>query len=331
MWAYICPELLKAIDTEPENDVLLELLFSLAKCIESLGAGCLNAPQMTELLRILDKLLNEHFERAVARLEKRKDEDYDEVVEEQLVDEDNEDIYTLNKIADILHALFITHKEAFFPYFDQICGHFVKLLAPDRSWADHQWALCVFDDVIEYGGPNCAKYQEYFLRPMLQYVTDKSAEVRQAAAYGCGVLGQFGGEIFAQACAEALPRLVEVISASDAKTPENLNPTENAISAVTKILKYNNKAINVDEMLPHWLLWLPVIEDEDEAPHVYGYLCDLIEANHPIVLGLDNANLPRLIGFFAEALYRDVVPSESPVMHRILNLVRQIQVSYHSV
>ena len=34
---------------------------------------------MTELLRILDKLLKEHFDRAVERLEKRKDEDYDEV------------------------------------------------------------------------------------------------------------------------------------------------------------------------------------------------------------------------------------------------------------
>lgn len=79
MWDYIRPDLLKAIDTEPEAEVLPELLYSLAKCIEALGPGCLAAGPMTELLRILDKLLNEHFERAVARLEKRKDEDYDEV------------------------------------------------------------------------------------------------------------------------------------------------------------------------------------------------------------------------------------------------------------
>ena len=79
MWSYICPELLKAIETEPESEVLLELLYSLAKCIETLGAGCLDTQPMAELLRILDKLLNEHFERAVQRLEKRKDEDYDEV------------------------------------------------------------------------------------------------------------------------------------------------------------------------------------------------------------------------------------------------------------
>ncbi|CAL7948610.1 unnamed protein product [Xylocopa violacea] len=325
MWAYICPDLLKGMDTEPESEVLLELLYSLAKCIETLGAGCLGAQPMAEVLRILDKLLVKHFERAVARLEKRKDEDYDEVVEEKLADEDNEDVYTLSKIADILHALFTTHKSTFFPYFDQICGHFVKLLSPERSWSDHQWALCVFDDVIEFGGPECAKYQEYFLRPMIQYVSDKSAEVRQAAAYGCGVLGQYGGEAFAQACAEALPRLMEVINDPESRSPENVNPTENAISAVTKILKYNNKAINVDEILPHWLSWLPVVEDEDEAPYVYGYLCDLIEANHVAVLGPNNGNLPRLISFFAEALYKDAVPTSNPVMGRILSIVRQIQ------
>lgn len=85
MWGYICPDLLKAIDTEPESDVLMELLYSLAKCIETLGAGCLSAPHMTELLRILDKLLNEHFEKAVARLEKRKDEDYDEVLQNSMI------------------------------------------------------------------------------------------------------------------------------------------------------------------------------------------------------------------------------------------------------
>lgn len=76
----------------------------------------------------------------------------------------------------------------------------------------------------------------------------------------------------------------------------------------------------------HRLSWLPVVEDEDEAPHVYGYLCDLIEANHPVVLGPNNANLPRLISFFAEAFNKDVVSADNPVKARMLVIVRQIQV-----
>lgn len=69
--------------------------------------------------------------------------------------------------------------------------------APGRSWADHQWALCVLDDTIEYGGPACVKYQAYFLPAILSYIQDRSPDVRQAAVYGCGVLGQFGGDSFA--------------------------------------------------------------------------------------------------------------------------------------
>lgn len=55
-----------------------------------------------------------------------------------------------------------------------------------------------------------------------------------------------------------------------------INATENAISAVTKICKYV-EGVPLDSILPMWLSWLPVVEDKEEAPHVYSYLCDLIE------------------------------------------------------
>ena len=34
--------------------------------------------------------------------------------------------------------------------------------------------------------------------------------------------------------------------------------------------------------------WLPVTEDVDEAPFVYGFLADLVEGNNPIILGANN-------------------------------------------
>jgi len=43
------------------------------------------------------------------------------------------------------------------------------------------------------------QYQQYFLQPMVQYVCDKQGEVRQAAAYGIGVMAQFGGQGYLQA------------------------------------------------------------------------------------------------------------------------------------
>lgn len=56
------------------------------------------------------------------------------------------------------------------------------------------------------------------------------------------------------ACKEAIPRLVQVINEADARSIEKVNATENAIAAVTKILKYNHSAINIDEILPLWFV-----------------------------------------------------------------------------
>jgi hypothetical protein len=66
----------------------------------------------------------------------------------QLAEEDESDIYLLSRIADITHALFVTYKEAFLPHFNRIVPHFVKLLEQQRPWADRQWGICIFDDLI---------------------------------------------------------------------------------------------------------------------------------------------------------------------------------------
>ncbi len=351
MWAYICPELLKAVEAEPELEVLAEHFSSLSRCVELLGVGCLNDAQMGDLVKIMLKTLEEHFERQGARDDKRKDEDYDQDVEEQLEEEDDEDVYVLSKLGDLIHALFSTHKEAMVPVFDQLLPSVVKLLDRSHPWTDHQWGLCIFDDVIEYLGAAAVKYQEHFVQPMLFYLSSNQAEVRRAAAYGCGVLGQFGGAPFAPVCASALPELVKIIQAPNAREPENINPTENAISAATKILKFNAGQANLaDQYLPTWFTWLPVFEDVDESPYVYGYLCDLVEGNHPAILGANNENLPKVVQviniiellliFFvimikfvlfslqiiAEAFALDALPLEHEVRGRLVNIVKQVEV-----
>lgn len=148
-------------------------------------------------------------------------------------------------------------------------------------------------------------------------------------------------------CAQTIPRLVEVVQAPKSRDPENVNPTENAISAITKILKYNSSALpNTDEIIMLWLVenllattkeiifsfnlfrrfsWLPVVEDNDEAPHVYGYLCDLIQSNHIAVLGVNNANLPRILQIIAEAFRTCVIAPQNEVGTRMLQIVKQLE------
>ncbi|XP_064614966.1 importin-5-like isoform X2 [Liolophura sinensis] len=325
MWAYICPQLLKALEIEPEQNVLPEHLNSLAKCIETLGKGCLSDEYMSSTIQNLDRILKEHFERQLKRQDQRKDEDYDDVVEESLLDEDDEDTYILSKVADVVHSLFGTHKETFLPMFEQLLPHFVKLLDPSRPWPDRQWGLCIWDDVLEHTGPHSVKYQEYFLPSLMTYICDKQGEVRQAAAYGIGVMAQFGGDAYAQACAQSIPLLYQVIQDPESKSVENINPTENAISAVTKICKYNRSQVDVDKIIPDWLSWLPVTEDDDEAVHIYNFLCDLIEMNHPMVLGENNQNLPRILSIVGEVFFKESVEKDSDIYKRLLMIINQVK------
>ena len=66
----------------------------------------------------------------------------------------------------------------------------------------------------------------------------------------------------------------------------------------------------------------------DESPYIYGYLCDLIEANHPAILGNQNSNIPKIIEIFAEAFSCDALPPSHEVYGRMVNITRQVQVSH---
>lgn len=69
-----------------------------------------------------------------------------------------------------------------------------------------------------------------------------------------------------------------MINAPDSRSDENIKATENAISAVAKFLMYNNSLINMEEILPLWVSWLPIWEDEEEAKFAYNFLCSLLES-----------------------------------------------------
>uniref|UniRef100_A0A670KJB3 Importin-5 n=1 Tax=Podarcis muralis TaxID=64176 RepID=A0A670KJB3_PODMU len=338
MWHFMCDALIKAIGTEPDSDVLSEIMHSFAKCIEVMGDGCLNNEHFEELGGILKGKLEEHFKNQELRQVKRQDEDYDEQVEESLQDEHDSDVYILTKVSDILHSIFSSYKSKVLPWFEQLLPQIVNLICPHRPWPDRQWGLCIFDDVIEHCSPSSFKYAEYFLRPMLQSICDNSPEVRQAAAYGIGVMAQFGilhaiylAHIlyfaYVTFCSEAFPLLVRVIQSADAKTKENINATENCISAVGKIMKFKPDCINVEEVLPHWLSWLPLHEDKEEAVHTFNYLCDLIESNHPIVLGPNNSNLPKIFSIIADGEMNEAMKRGDPCTKRLANVVRQVQVN----
>lgn len=79
-------------------------------------------------------------------------------------------------------------------------------------------------------------------------------------------------------CVEALPLLIQVCNTQDKLSNFMMSAArDNAISAVAKICRYLPEGtVDTGEILPHWLKWLPVVTDEEEAPYVYDYLCELV-------------------------------------------------------
>lgn len=68
------------------------------------------------------------------------------------------------------------------------------------------------------------------------------------------------------------------------------------------------------------------MEDCDEAPHVYGYLAELLEARHPLCVGAAGECLPRALAATAAALAAGALEASQPAAQRLLAITRDLQV-----
>uniref|UniRef100_A0AC35TWV0 TOG domain-containing protein n=1 Tax=Rhabditophanes sp. KR3021 TaxID=114890 RepID=A0AC35TWV0_9BILA len=329
MWEKILPGFLEAINEERDTDVLGVFLGELGNCIEAIGASTVEPQQLLTITELIYDQMESYKTRKIAYSEQLKDEDADEESQQQIDDFMESETNVFAKISDLIHSLFQAFGVQFLPCFEKIGPHFAEIIVDrKKQFYERQWAICIFDDLIEYCGPQSVHYESIFLAPMLEYLNDEFPEIRQAAAYGFGVMGTKGGVGFAEACRNALPRLVECINRPDARsTEESIAATENAISAVAKIMKCNSSLINVEEVIPIFMSWLPIWEDEEESPFVYGYLCDLIEANNVQVIGENHGNLPQIVNIITEAFVRGAFGTANEAeetKQRLLNILKSL-------
>ena len=143
----------------------------------------------------------------------------------------------LGRISDIVHHLFVSLQEQFLPYYSHMNEKFAALIAPGRAWRDRQWGTCIFDDVIEYSGYEGRRlYKDCYIEPLLRHIGDEYPEVRQAAAYGMGVLAMKGGDEYAQTCARALPLLANSINMPNAREVSRSRPKSGRCSQSSGVL-----------------------------------------------------------------------------------------------
>ncbi|XP_065887455.1 importin-5-like isoform X2 [Dysidea avara] len=329
LWDTMCDPLLEAVRNQTDDEVLLVMMESLCKCIDQLGVNSFSVEQFDVVVKILRNIVESSFKDEQRRQEFRENNDYDDEIEATFQKDASTNELLVGKVADVMHSLFVAHGTTLLPLFDQLLPTFSAMLADDQPPYCNQWALCIFDDLLEYASEHAVNYKQYFLQPMMKYICDETPVVRQAAVYGIGIMAQCCAKDFTQTCIDVLPKLTLIISDSESRCDlDSTLATENAIAAVTKMCNYLEDKIPLESVLPTWLSWLPVYEDKEEAPRVYSYLCKLIESKNPLILGENNCNFPRIVQIFTRVVEEDGL-SECPETYaRFLSICRHIQSSH---
>lgn len=166
---------------------------------------------------------------------------------------------------------------------EKLLPHFGQLLAANRSSDDKVAALNCLCEMVDHGGEAAWPLVSNIAAACLQYTSDKEPAVRRSANYGLAVCAEKGGSAFEPIVSQALACLHPVIVATGARDDDNTFATDNAIDAVGRICKHRTRLINAAEILPVWISWLPLKDDDDCARVSHSFLADLVEARHPAV------------------------------------------------
>jgi HEAT repeat protein len=307
MWHTIYAKLVDVIMNEMDPSFLLQVYIAFYESLEIVGENSMTPEELEKFIQATEAQLKEFYERLETRQNNRRAADFDAEEEEAMLEEEEAEESVMSELARAIHTVFLTHRLAFLPYFDKILPSVVHFLQHENPSA-RQWALCVFDDLVEFTGPQSFAYSSHFLERMVNSIQDPNNDVRQAAAYGLGACGQFGGPQYADACSAALNPLFAIINDPKARDVDNVYVTENAISAVSKICRYNSSKFEVDPVISAWVAALPIVNDEEEAPTTYTYLMDLVDAGHPAIVSANN--LPHIVKIYVEVLSADVIKGE---------------------
>jgi len=259
--------------------------------------------------------------RRIERADKKVEPDHDDEEEEKIEEEDIKDEEVLSGIGDILGRFINFSKETLMPILEFFLSNILELLKSARP-SDAQTALCIFDDLVEFGLPNSAPYLSHFIPMAINSIQSNDPSLRQAAVYGMGAMAEkFSHEQFNPFAGDILNRLVAVITGVDAKTEDFLNSTENAICAVGKLCRYQPGSIDISKVLPLWLSWLPVTNDNAESPFTYNLLCDFVESLNGDLLGPGYQNLPKILSIFGDILGTELI--DENITNRIIQLLKK--------
>ena len=258
----------------------------------------------------------------------RRTEKYNNLVQnEGLEDEDREACAAeLEEEEDLLSCLSDSigqqvkiYGTSYMPIFDQYCASaFSPFLSPQNPESIQVVAVCLLDDIIEFGGPDALKYVPYCLPSFLRNFASSHQLLRQCSTYGVAQIIRNAPQCV-ESQLDATVKLLQAIAMSpNAKDEENEGITENALFAIGFILmniKLRSQLSSdiLQGLVSLWMNGLPLKADAQESKMMTRILCDAIESGDLLILGGENyLNLPLILRIFTEIL--ESVKVENPTV-----------------
>ena len=277
LWKTTIEKVLEVLETEPAIETLAEMYQCFYESVEVTGKDCLSNDHMAIFITSAESVLKDYQTRVKERLEEANDREDGEEADEDAMFAIEDDQTLLSDMNKAFHTIFKQQGPSFLPHWERLLNYY-DLFVSNQDPTQRQWALCIFDDVLEFCGAQSWHYHSHIVEPLIAGMRDDAPANRQAACYGVGVAAHKGGEAWADFSNGSLSMLFQVTQRPNARSEDDAFATENACASIAKILHFNNSKVeNVPEVVAHWVDTLPVVNDEEAAPYAYAFLGQLID------------------------------------------------------
>lgn len=278
LWQLIADKLIKTIGNEPSPDIQYAYFSAFSDCVEIVGENALSAQQLKSFTACTDGTLKEIYQRVKDR---EGEDEYNEEVDDEEGDYTDEEL--CDEINKVLSVVIKSNKVSFLEHFRSMVPTVASFIN-DENVILKLFGLCVAADLIEYTGEHSSAFAELFLQPIHDSLHHSESSIRQAAAYAVGVAAQCAPNSYAEFSISCMEPLFAITQLADARSEQTITSTENACTAISKILMaFNSRVPNFDALVDNWIKTLPVLKDTEAAPFAYRFLSQLIESGHQSV------------------------------------------------
>ena len=336
----------EAVEKENETEILGAQIHAVRDIINEMKTPFLNQDEVDNACKLWIEMIIKSDRRKAINTDYAadnidpNDENIDHQDLELMQNEDyNEDEFQI-AISEIFGSLFKTHKLYCKPLAEKLFSEILPQYLDENSNPNKKrFALYILVDMVEHLGYEYIGEQFAEIMNTLEiYSSCEVTALRQSAVYGIGVALSLNIEIFSKDILKYISLMEEAIKIplGDQDKEEYETWKDNAISAIGKILKYYEDAINKNSQLlnienaykklfEYWMSLLPLKLDMPESKIMFDFLADKFETNPDLVVGDGFEKLLNLIKLIGEHLHELYMNKETIARFgRIINRLKEL-------